>query len=152
MPVYNQATTPYVTNHYENRSNNRIGGRVFVQIEEAKEDPVRLSISDTGMGIPMKRQSELFKPFSRIGAESTNIEGTGIGLVVCKKLVELMNLWRTNKTGELELFNLATDLSETENLAGKYPEKAQQLLEQLRDWIQEIDATQPSPLSPRGRR
>lgn len=62
-----------------------------------------------------------------------------------------LKLKRTNRTGELELFDLAADLSETENLANKYPEKAQQLLEQLRDWIQEIDATQPSPHSPRGR-
>jgi len=36
-------------------------------------------------------QGELFKPFSRLGAENSNIEGTGIGLVVCKELIESMN-------------------------------------------------------------
>jgi signal transduction histidine kinase len=52
---------------------------------------VRISVSDTGKGIPSEKMEKLFQPFSRLGAEHTNIEGTGIGLVITKDLVELMN-------------------------------------------------------------
>ena len=46
--------------------------------------------ADTGMGIPERKQPLLFKPFSRLGAEQTNVEGTGIGLVITKRLVKMM--------------------------------------------------------------
>lgn len=61
-------------------------------------------------------------------------------------------LKRTHRTGELELFDLGEDLSETTNLAENRPEIAQAMLEELEDWINEIDAKRPSPHSPRGRR
>ena len=61
-------------------------------------------------------------------------------------------LKRTHRTGELELFNLGEDLSETVNLAESRPEVAKSMLAELKNWIDEIDATTPSPLSPRGRR
>jgi PAS domain S-box-containing protein len=57
---------------------------------EATQNSVRVTISDTGPGIPLARQGEIFQPFQRLGAEKTNIEGTGIGLVVCKRLIEAM--------------------------------------------------------------
>ena len=56
-----------------------------------KEGRVRLSVIDTGRGISIKQQRHLFEPFERLGLESTGIEGTGIGLVICKNLVELMS-------------------------------------------------------------
>jgi len=52
---------------------------------------LRISVTDTGYGISEEDQSELFKPFSRLGQEFSEIEGTGIGLVVTRQLVELMN-------------------------------------------------------------
>jgi len=61
-------------------------------------------------------------------------------------------LKRTNRTGEFELFDLGKDLPENVNLADSRPEKASAMLAELLDWIDEIDATTPSPLSPRGRR
>ncbi len=70
---------------------NRQNGTVSIGIEETDNNMLRISVTDTGEGIPEDKQDELFKPFSRLGAESTEIEGTGIGLVVCKNLVELMN-------------------------------------------------------------
>ena len=70
---------------------NRQGGAVTVGYEEKPEGFGRISITDTGDGIPENRQSELFQAFSRLGAESSEIEGTGIGLVVCKELVDLMD-------------------------------------------------------------
>lgn len=51
---------------------------------------LEISVSDTGPGIPKKSHSELFKPFSRLGADATGIEGSGIGLTISKRLVERM--------------------------------------------------------------
>ena len=51
---------------------------------------VKISVADTGFGIPREKQSELFIPFSRAGAENTKIEGTGIGLAITKHLTELL--------------------------------------------------------------
>ncbi|MDX2368365.1 MAG: ATP-binding protein [Colwellia sp.] len=69
---------------------NRDNGLVTITAEEITKDKLRISISDIGHGIPANKLSELFKPFSRLGAELTSIEGTGIGLVVCTDLVTLM--------------------------------------------------------------
>ncbi len=57
---------------------------------QARGDRVRISVVDTGPGIPESRQEELFLPFHRLGAERTSTEGTGIGLVISKKLAESM--------------------------------------------------------------
>ena len=51
---------------------------------------VRISVVDTGKGISADGQKELFKSFNRLGEENGSIEGSGIGLVITKKLVELM--------------------------------------------------------------
>jgi len=51
---------------------------------------VKVSISDTGTGISKKKQKYLFTAFNRLGAEETEVEGTGIGLVITKDIVELM--------------------------------------------------------------
>ena len=53
-------------------------------------DIVRISVIDTGIGISKDAQDGLFKSFNRLGQENGCIEGTGIGLVITKKLVELM--------------------------------------------------------------
>jgi signal transduction histidine kinase len=67
------------------------GGRVEFSAEFAGEGMIRIKVSDTGRGIPAARQSELFKEFSRLGAEGSTIEGTGIGLALTKRLVEAMH-------------------------------------------------------------
>ncbi len=51
---------------------------------------VRVTVRDTGMGIPAEKQAKLFQPFQRAGQETGPIEGTGIGLVITKRLAELM--------------------------------------------------------------
>lgn len=68
---------------------NRDGGTVnlFCVIDG---DVVRISVVDSGLGIAAADQSALFQPFQRLGAEKKGIEGTGIGLVVCKRLIEAM--------------------------------------------------------------
>ena len=68
---------------------NREGGRALLKILE-KGDKVVIVVSDTGRGIPGDKQKFLFQPFERLGAENTGTEGTGIGLVISKRLAELM--------------------------------------------------------------
>lgn len=58
--------------------------------EQPGSEMVRISISDTGFGISADDIGKLFQPFERIGAEKTSAEGTGLGLMVVKKLVEAM--------------------------------------------------------------
>ncbi len=69
---------------------NKPGGEVIVSSETLDGDKVRLSISDTGIGIPEDKMDNLFKPFDRLGKEGTNIKGAGIGLTIVKRLVESM--------------------------------------------------------------
>lgn len=68
-------------------------GSIVVKAELIKTsvtERIRLSVSDNGNGIPEEKQSELFKPFSRLGAENSEVEGSGIGLAITKKIVEVM--------------------------------------------------------------
>lgn len=69
---------------------NRTGGSVRLTFSHGDTGPVRISVSDTGIGIPEKRKAEVFLPFSRLGAEASSVEGTGIGLTISKMLVESM--------------------------------------------------------------
>jgi signal transduction histidine kinase/ActR/RegA family two-component response regulator len=68
---------------------NRIGGTVSVSCH-AVDNGLRLDVADTGPGIPPEHLSLLFEPFERLGAEHGNIEGTGIGLALCRRLAEAM--------------------------------------------------------------
>jgi signal transduction histidine kinase/CheY-like chemotaxis protein len=68
---------------------NKRNGMVMIRWQ-LRWDRVRLSVSDTGNGIPLGRYDEVFQPFSRFDAEAKNIDGTGIGLVICKRLIEAM--------------------------------------------------------------
>lgn len=69
---------------------NRPGGKVEVALTEQPESRLRISVSDTGEGIPASRQSEVFQPFNRLNAEYSTVEGSGVGLVITKQLVEMM--------------------------------------------------------------
>jgi PAS domain S-box-containing protein len=69
---------------------NRIGGSITVRCEPAGENRVRAYVKDTGAGLAPEQIAQLFQPFNRLGQEDSAEEGTGIGLVVTKQLVELM--------------------------------------------------------------
>ena len=69
---------------------NRTGGTVTVSATRATTRLVRITVVDTGRGIPLEHQARLFEPFHRAGQESGPIQGTGIGLVICRRLAELM--------------------------------------------------------------
>jgi len=69
---------------------NRDGGAVVVECAATASGRMRISITDTGEGLMPDQLTELFQPFNRLGQEAHVGEGTGIGLVVSKRLVELM--------------------------------------------------------------
>ena len=76
---------------------NSQGGTVSISCSKPKKcskpgkGRVRIGIKDTGHGISKDHLDELFQPFNRLGAEFSDTEGTGIGLVITRKLVKLMN-------------------------------------------------------------
>ncbi len=78
---------------------NRQGGDVLLEVRQTPEG-VALSVHDTGVGIPEDRMSELFQPFSRLGRETSDVAGTGIGLAVSRRLAEAMD-------GRLECVSVA---------------------------------------------
>jgi PAS domain S-box-containing protein len=65
-------------------------GTVGVKCTESTPGRIRVSIRDTGAGLNPEQLAQLFQPFNRLGQEAGGEEGTGIGLVVAKRLVELM--------------------------------------------------------------
>ncbi|MEJ1959244.1 MAG: PAS domain S-box protein [Nitrosomonadales bacterium] len=65
-------------------------GMVEVKCAESTPERTRVSIKDTGAGLYPEQLVQLFQPFNRLGQEAGGEEGTGIGLVVAKRLVELM--------------------------------------------------------------
>ena len=69
--------------------NNRGGAVSFLTVTPT-DGRVRFEVHDTGPGIPHEQQDQLFIPFSRLGAERSAVEGTGVGLALSKHLVEVM--------------------------------------------------------------
>jgi protein-histidine pros-kinase len=69
---------------------NRPGGAVTLSCVEVAGDQLRIAVRDTGFGIPPDKLERLFQPFDRLGAETTEVEGTGLGLALSRGLVEAM--------------------------------------------------------------
>jgi len=65
-------------------------GSITLSCETLPDSFFRIKVSDTGIGIPLKNQSDLFTPFERLGHDNSNIEGTGIGLTISKRIIETM--------------------------------------------------------------
>ena len=69
---------------------NRAGGMVEVSNDAIEDGLIRIAVSDTGIGIRAEDQTTLFEPFARVSGSVQSAEGTGIGLTITKRLVELM--------------------------------------------------------------
>jgi signal transduction histidine kinase len=69
---------------------NEAGGKVLLQCAQLSGS-VRIEVIDSGHGIAPAAQASIFSPFERLGAERGHIEGTGIGLMITRRLVKLMN-------------------------------------------------------------
>jgi PAS domain S-box-containing protein len=94
---------------------NHMGGSVDVLCEPQSSGRIRLLVRDTGVGIAPEKLPRLFVPFERLGAEKTGIEGTGLGLALCKSLTEAMGgsigLDSTPGTGSTAWIELSTALA-----------------------------------------
>ena len=69
---------------------NHEGGMVTLSCEETANGRMRVKVTDTGPGIPQDKIGRLFTPFDRLGAEQSEVEGTGLGLSLSKRLVGAM--------------------------------------------------------------
>lgn len=102
---------------------NREEGAVVVSCEQSGPERLRLSVQDTGHGLNPEQLANLFQPFNRLGQEAGAQEGTGIGLVVTKRLVELMGgeIGVTSSPGVGSVFSI--ELASTAPLASALPER-----------------------------
>lgn len=69
---------------------NRPSGTITISCETIEDSRVRINVADTGIGISPDQQREIFTPFARLGAENSDVEGTGIGLALSRQLTEAM--------------------------------------------------------------
>ncbi|MEO8500901.1 MAG: ATP-binding protein [Vicinamibacteria bacterium] len=92
---------------------NTDGGTVGVSCLLAAPGRLRLCVEDTGEGLSSEKLVQLFQPFNRLGQEAHLEEGTGIGLVVCKRLVELMGgvIGAASTVGKGSLFWIELNLT-----------------------------------------
>ena len=81
---------------------NQVGGSVVIACSVSAPQRIRVSVTDTGAGLSAEKLLQLFRPFSRVGQETSADAGAGIGLVVTKRLVELMGgtIGVTSNVGE----------------------------------------------------
>lgn len=70
---------------------NRHLGEVFVGARRIQDGKVRVEIRDTGPGMPDQAREAAFQPFNRLGAEGSHIEGTGLGLTITERLIQMMS-------------------------------------------------------------
>ncbi len=94
---------------------NQTGGRVSVECSLGTPERVRISVRDTGAGLSPEKLAQLFQSFNRLGQETGGEEGTGIGLVVSKRLMELMlgmiGVTSTVGTGSVFWIELVADVA-----------------------------------------
>ncbi len=91
---------------------NREGGRVHLSTRRVKTPEgamVEIAVADTGLGMTAEQQDALFQPYNRLGRERSAIEGTGIGLVISRRLAELMGgtLTASSEAGSGSIFTLS---------------------------------------------
>src|SRR4051812_2603542 len=67
-----------------------VGGGVAVVLDQSQSTNTRLVVTDTGAGIGPEKLARLFTPFDRLGAEQSGVEGTGLGLALCQRLMHAM--------------------------------------------------------------
>ena len=105
---------------------NKVGGAVVVDCIASTAERIRISVKDTGEGLTADELTRLFQPFNRLGKETGAEEGTGIGLVVSKRLVELMMgvIGVESKVGVGSVFWIELNLTTEPQFAGNAAEPA----------------------------
>jgi PAS domain S-box-containing protein len=86
---------------------NRARGTIALSCQQQSDTRISISVADTGHGIAAERLGLLFVPFERLGAEGTDVEGTGIGLALSKRLAEAMGgtISATSTLGQGSIFS-----------------------------------------------
>ncbi|HSG30169.1 MAG TPA: transporter substrate-binding domain-containing protein [Thermodesulfobacteriota bacterium] len=94
---------------------NKSGGTITIS-HEIVDDRIRIKVIDTGKGLIKQQIEKLFNPFDRAGAEDSQIKGTGIGLVISKRLIERMggSIGVESEPGQGSTFWIDLNLSQSE--------------------------------------
>jgi len=110
---------------------NHHGGSIRLACHATSQGRVGIIVADTGPGIPADKLERLFLPFDRLGAEQTDVQGTGLGLALSKGLVEAMggSLTAHSVQGQGTTFTLELPVAE--------------------DLLERHDHDPPTPPSPR---
>lgn len=98
---------------------NRVGGSVKLACNDRADGRVRICVEDTGLGLSPDKLAQLFQPFNRLGQEAHAEEGTGIGLVMTKRLIELMGgkIGVESTVGQGSVFWIEIDLADESQMA-----------------------------------
>lgn len=114
---------------------NKPEGTVTVEYQPIPPGSIRINVRDTGKGLAPEQLLQLFQPFNRLGKETGAEEGTGIGLVVTKRLVELMGgtIGADSTVGMGSVFWFELSLTTAPLLAIREAEHAAQTLPQVLD-------------------
>ena len=102
---------------------NRPGGAVLIEARQSS-DGVSLSVHDTGPGLPGARLDGLFQPFNRLGRETSEVPGAGLGLAVARRLIQAMDgrLEAESREGEGSVFTVHLPVAvETPRLVSASP-------------------------------
>lgn len=70
---------------------NKKNGSITIEYQTINKNKLQINIKDTGLGISDDKQANIFTPFFRVDANNPSAEGTGIGLTISRKLIEIMN-------------------------------------------------------------
>jgi CheY-like chemotaxis protein len=99
---------------------NRERGSIAVDCALSRPQTIRICVRDTGNGLATGQLAQLFQPFNRLGQEESGQQGTGIGLVVCKRLIELMGgvIGVESTIGEGSVFWIELQLTAAAQLPG----------------------------------
>jgi signal transduction histidine kinase len=91
------------------------GGRIEVQVAP-KDGLVEVSVSDTGVGIAPEDQEKVFEEFRQVGTAAKKVEGTGLGLTLCRKFVELHGgrIWVKSEVGVGSTFTFTVPVRQGE--------------------------------------
>ncbi len=102
---------------------NRKGGEVWISCCELDENRVRINVKDSGCGLTSEQAARLFQPFERLGREAGDVQGSGVGLVITKKLIESMggSVGVVSQPGAGSIFWLELECADSDAmLVGEY--------------------------------